>query len=144
MSRTATYLLATFILAGVQLSAADTSWTKVKELNSGAELRIYKRGARKPMNATFVDAADDRLIVVMKNEQTAIAKDGIDRIDARPAGAPRKPSVQKTDTQTEPDYTPRPNAGPPVPGSSSSSSVSWGNKPDFETIYRRSDEPSKK
>jgi hypothetical protein len=54
----------------------------VKELKSRAELRIYKKGAREPINATFDDATDDRLIVVVKNEQVAIPKEDIDRLDA--------------------------------------------------------------
>lgn len=40
------------------LLGADSSWTKVKELKSRAELRIYKKGAHEPINATFDDAND--------------------------------------------------------------------------------------
>jgi len=138
MSRIATFLFSTFILFGALLSGADVSWNKVKDLKTGSELRIYKTGSRKPIVATFYDATNDRLVVAVKKEQIAIARTDIDRIDARPVSASGRPSVQKTDTQTDPDYTPgRPFSGPPVPGSSSASSVSWGSKPDFETIYRR-------
>ena len=77
------YKTATFLLAATVLLAADSSWTQVKELKSRVELRIYKKGAREPISATFDDANDDRLIVVVKNEQVAIPKEDIDRLDAR-------------------------------------------------------------
>lgn len=144
MSRDATFIFVMFTCAAALLPGAETSWTKVKDLKGRAELRIYKKGAREPINATFDDASDERIIVVVRNEQTAIRKEDIDRIDARPLSPPRKMSVDKTEKKTEPDYTPRPNAGPPIPGTESSSNVSFGSKPNFETIYRRGDEPPKK
>jgi hypothetical protein len=136
--------IVTFMLAAAVLLGADTSWTRVKELKSRAELRIYKKGARAPINATFDDANDDRLIVVVKNEQVAIPKEDIDRLDARPAATPRKVSVQKTEKMTDPDPVPSPRAQAPIPGESTSSNVSFGgSKPDFETIYRRTAGPAK-
>ena len=144
MSKIATFLLAAAVLVATVLVAADTSWTRVKELKSRAELRIYKKGAREPINATFDDANDDRLIVVVKNEQVAIPKEDIDRLDARPAATPRKVSVQKTEKVTDPDPVPSPRAQAPIPGESTSSNVSFGgSKPDFETIYRRAPAPAK-
>lgn len=136
--------IATFMLAAAVLLAADISWTRVKELKSRVELRIYKKGAREPINATFDDANDDRLIVVVKNEQVAIPKEDIDRLDARPAATSRKLNVEKSEKVTEPDPVPNPRSGPARPGESSSSNVSFGgSKPDFETIYRRSAAPAK-
>lgn len=134
MRKIATFLLATAVLLG-----AETSWTRVKELKSRVELRIYKKGAREPINATFDDANDERVIVVVKNEQVAIPKEDIDRLDARPAATPRKINVQKTEKITDPDPVPSPRTVPAAPGESTSSNVSFGgSKPDFETIYRRS------
>lgn len=131
--------IATFILTAALLLGADISWTKVKDLKSRSELRIYKKGAREPINATFDDANDERIIVVIKNEQTAIPKADIDRIDARPAKTPRKLNVDSATKQTDPDPTQHRPSGAAVPGTSSSSSVSMGgeSRPDFETIYRR-------
>ena len=136
--------IATFLLAATVLLAADTSWTRVKELKTRAELRIYKKGAREPINATFDDANDDRLIVVVKNEQVAIPKEDIDRLDARAAATPRKINVDKTEKLTDPDPVPSPRAQAPIPGESTSSNVSFGgSKPDFATIYRRAAAPAK-
>ena len=138
MPRIAMHKIATFMLAAAVLLGADTSWTRVKEVKSRAELRIYKKGAREPITATFDDANDERLIVVVKNEQVAIPKEDIDRLDARPAATPRKLNVEKTEKVTEPDPVPNPRTGPAAPGESTSSNVSFGgSKPDFETIYRR-------
>ena len=132
------FRIITALFVAALLLAADNPWAKVKELQSRSELRIYKKGVREPITAVFDEANDDRIIVIVKDKQMAIPKEDIDRIDARP-GAARKMSVEKTDKRTEPDYVPRPNAGPPVPGTSSSSNVSFGGKPDFQTIYRRAE-----
>jgi hypothetical protein len=141
MSRIASFLFAAALLLG-----ADESWMRVKDLKSHSELRIYKKGAREPVIATFDEANDERILVVLKNSQVAIPKDDIDRIEARPAKSPRKVNVDSTVKQTDPDLTPHPNPGIPVPGTSSSSSVSLGgdSRPGFENIYRRPDGPSKK
>lgn len=132
--------LVTLIFVPALLLGADNSWTRVVNLQGHNELRIYKRGAREPVNATFAEANEERIVVVVKNKETAIPREEIDRIDARPIKTGgRKVNVDSTTTPTDPDLRPHPNAGPPVPGTSSSSTVSLGggNKPDFETIYRR-------
>ena len=83
---------------------------------------------------------------MVKDAQTAIPKDDIDRIDYRP---PQPGGRVKHETKT--DVNPPPGGNPPrgqldQPGSSSSSSSSVvvGSKPDFETIYRRSTGAPKK
>lgn len=137
--------ITTFILTAALVLGADVSWTKVKALQSRGELRICKKGAREPINATFDDANDERIIVVVKNEQVAIPKANIDRIDARPAKTTRKLNVESATKQTDPDSTPHRPAGADVPGTSSSSNVSFGgeSRPDFQTIYRRADGAAK-
>jgi len=51
-------------------AAVEKSWDKLKELKSGTELRIYKKGV--PILAVMDEATDDRLLVVVKNEQVVI------------------------------------------------------------------------
>ena len=80
-------MLRVLLLTLVTLTAfaAENSWDKVRELKTGTELRIIKKGARQPLIGTMDEANDERLIVVIKNEEIAIQKDDIDRIDFRPA-----------------------------------------------------------
>jgi len=133
------FRLATAFFVAALLLAADNPWAKVKELQDRSELRIYKKGVREPITAVFDEANDERIIVVVKDKQMAIPKEDVDRIDARPSTA-RKVTVEKTEKRTEPDYVPRrPNSEPPLPGTSSSSNIGFGNKPDFQTIYRRAE-----
>lgn len=132
MSRIVTVFFAAALLWG-----ADDPWAKVKDLKDRSELRVFRKGVHDPVTATLYEANDERIVVVVKNKQMAIPKEDVDRLDARPSDGQRKMDVQKTDKKTEPDYVPRPNAGPPIPGTSSSSNVSFGGKPNFETIYRR-------
>ena len=128
-----------FLLAATAVFAAEDSWNKVKDLKSGTELRIYKRGVKQPVMAKFDELNDENLVVATKSEQVAIAKADIDRIDYRPMKSGNKPVVEnKTTTSVEPPTT---SATAPhnaqVPSTSSSSSLSFG-KPEFEVLYRRS------
>src|SRR5260370_30645938 len=111
--------------------AADDLWAKVKALKSGTELRVYKRGSAQPLVVKMDEATDERLVFVDKKEQTSVAKEEIERIDARPAG--KRPVTKETKSTTnEPD--------PKNPGSTTSGSstgYSFGSRPDFETVYKR-------
>jgi len=122
--------------------AADDAWTKVKEIQSGADVRILKAGVKDLLTANFSEADDQRVIVVIKNTQMAIAKADILKLEARPVGSKRltkEEKMQKLDPAAE-------QAKPkvPVPGSkpvpdmqSSSTSVSFGSKPGFELVYHK-------
>ena len=135
-----------FSLTALTVLSADDPWAKVSELRSGTEIRFFRKNAKQPVAAKFDEATPERLVVVVKNEQVAIPRDEIDRIDARPArsGRVRPESTVTTKGPGEPDAH---RSGPPsaYPGSSTSTStgVSIG-KPDFETIYRRTAGPPKK
>jgi hypothetical protein len=130
--------IAIVLLAAVTAFAADDAWTKVRELKSGTELRIFKKGGLHPIIAKMEDAEADSLIIVDKNTETAIPRGLIDRIDYRPAKTSRitketRTSVEGPDAQTAAES--RDN----VPRETSSSSTSYviGGQPDYQTIYRR-------
>lgn len=142
MSKLFFFLL--FLLAAMTAFTADDPWAKVRDLKGGTELRIYKKGTAQPVLAKSDDVTGDNLIVVVKNEQVAIPKDQIDRIDYRPKPGSRLTTETKS-KPTDPDYTPGPpTRGPAVPGTSTSTSVGIGSKPDFELIYKRPTPPPKK
>ena len=112
------------LLGAVLAFAAEDPWTKVRELKSGTELRIYKRGVKQPVAARMDELTNDNLIVVVKNEQVAISRDEIDRVDYRPAQTGSRVKTETKVTRNEPD--PRPSSG-----------LAIHSKPGFETIYRR-------
>ncbi len=131
--------LAIVIAAAALAAAAENSWDKVKEMKSGTEIRIVRRGVAQPIESKFGDATDENVVIIVKNEQKAIPKEEIDRLDARPTGSSRVSTETKHTNE-------RPTAGPPqskptekpnVPGSTYSSGVNIGSKPAYETIYRR-------
>jgi hypothetical protein len=134
MIRPLLFLLA----AATAFAAAEDPWAKVKDLKSGTEVRVVKRGAAKPIEGKLDEARDDAVVVVVKNEQVSIPKDQIDRLDYRPKPGSR---IAKTGDakQTDPDPTPPVGMshGPAVPGTNYSSGLSIGSKPDYETLYRR-------
>jgi len=142
--------LAILLSAAALAAAAENPWDKVKELKSGTEIRVVRNGVAQPIEAKLDEARDDTLVIVVKNEQKAIPKDEIVRLDARPKGGSRITTETKTKTE-DPDPRPQgsPQSRPPVPGQSTSSGVSFGGKPAYETIYRRvahspANAPSKK
>src|SRR5437773_1812896 len=114
----------------IAFAAADP-WTKVKDLKSGTEIRIYKRGITAPVVGKVDEVYEDRISVVFKNEQVSIEKDMIDRLDARPPQTPRRVTSETKSKTENPDAKPPAgmNHGAPVPGSSSSTSLSLGSKP---------------
>jgi cell division protein FtsN len=86
------------------------------------------------------EANDERLVVVIKNEQQAIQKDDIDRIDFRPATKSKiakETRTSQTDSTQTSSVGPQPRGSQPGPSTSTTTSISGAPKPDFETIYRR-------
>jgi hypothetical protein len=128
-----------FLIATLTCLGAEDSWSKVRELKSGAEIRIFKKGSKQPVLAKIDEATEDKLMAVVKNEQVAFAKEDIDRLDARPTQARSRITMEtreSTEMSKEPANAAHPRSAD-VPTSSSSTNFSIGGKPDFETIYRR-------
>jgi hypothetical protein len=129
-----------FALATLTAFAADTPWDKVRDLKTGTELRIFKKGSRQPVVGAMDEANDERLVLVIKNEELAIPKDDIDRIDFRPATkshAVKETRTTQSDSTQTTSVGPQPKGSQPGPTSSTTTSISTASKPDFETIYRR-------
>jgi len=132
--------LALFLLAVSTAFCADDPWAKVRELKSGTEIRIFKKGSMQPVLAKMDEASADAVIVVVKNEQISIPKDQVDRLDYRPpqpGGRVKKEVTTKTETpDTRVGEAPVPHETPTQTTTTSTNYV-IGSKPDFETLYRR-------
>lgn len=143
MVRFAIFLLA----AGAALAAGDDTWSKVKELKSGTDVRVLKHGSMQPVLGKFDEAGDDRLILVVKNEQIAIPKDQVDRLDYRPP-PPRPSRETKTTVDNGPAKEPKMGMnGLDSPNSSTTSTttnVGIHGKGSFEILYRRPSTAPKK
>ena len=128
-----------FLLAGVIAFAADDPWAKVQALKSGTEIRVIKKGSTQPLIGKFDEATGERLIIVLKNEQVAIPKEQVDRLDYRPVGG--RVTVAGKTVQEDPSAAREPRAGmghePEGGATNTSTSVNLGSKPDFEMLYRR-------
>jgi hypothetical protein len=131
--------LAIVLLAAATAFAADDPWTKVRDLKSGTELRIFKKGGLHPIQAKMEQTNPDSLIIVVKNEELAIPRDQIDRIDYRPLRSggrvtkETRESVEAADAKTAAES---PNN---IPTESTSASTAYiiNPQPEFQTIYRR-------
>ena len=134
------------VLVGIVLTAFadDDAWAKVKQLKSGTEVRIFKVGDKAGVAAKFDEADDMRVVVVVKNEQKAIAKDEIEKLEARPSKGGGMRGMTRTESKTvatDPAAEagrPKPQGSAAAPGlSSTSSGVNFESKPAFELVYRR-------
>ncbi|HXK06698.1 MAG TPA: hypothetical protein VMS37_30160 [Verrucomicrobiae bacterium] len=131
------------LCAGMLAFGADDPWAKVKELKTGTELQVYKRGAAQPLNVKMDELTDENLVVINKNAQVAIPRDQIDRIDARPIARVRT-VTDTADAQKDAATDPRSNIpGPNQPpgtihqtSTTATNGVTW-TKQGFETVYRR-------
>jgi hypothetical protein len=134
--------LAIVFSAAALAAAADNPWDKVKELKSGAEVRIIRKGVAQPIEAKFDELTDENVLIVLKNEQKAIPREEVERLEARPKSGSRVSSETKH-TIERPGPTPqsKPTEKPNLPGETYSSGVNIGSKPAYETIYRRSPAP---
>jgi hypothetical protein len=141
--------IAILLLTAAAAFAADDAWTKVKQLKSGTEIRVVKKGSMQPVVGKIDEANDENLILVVKNEQIAVPKDQIDRLDARPAERSRYVKESKTTTnEGNPAHEPKAGMNGMDTGAgsgySSSTSVAIQGKGDFETVYRRPSPAPKK
>jgi hypothetical protein len=91
--------LAAFLLAASLASAGDTSdpWEKVKKLKTGSSLRIYKTGVGEPIAAQSADVTERKLIVIIKDAETAINKSEIDHVDYQPPATKTKSTTYSAD-----------------------------------------------
>ena len=134
------------LISVIAVFAADTvdPWKKVRELKSGTDVRIIRAGASSSIMAKFAELTDENLIVVVKNEQIAIPREKVFRIDSRP-----QKGVVTTETQinTASDSAstrsvPNPPNATPTNATSYSTGVAITEKTEFETIYRRAPAPA--
>lgn len=130
-------ILCVLIMVSVA-AAAEDGWGKVRELKSGTELRITKREAKQPLQAKLDEALEDKLLVVIKDEQVAIAKDDIERLEYRPSGARPVTAESRTSSGVETKgATPSAPHTRPGPTGSSTSSLTIGGKPGWQLLYQK-------
>ena len=130
------------LLLAFALLAPD-AWDKVKDLKGGSEVRIFKAGVKQPVIGLLEDAEDDRVLLVVKNEQVSIPKRDIERLEARPAKSRVKVQGETKSTEKVAGSSgvsqERMQRNPPQSGGNTSTStgVTVSGKPEFEVIYRR-------
>jgi len=122
------------MLAAAAVFAADDPWQNVKDLKSGTDLRVFRRGSNQPLLVHMGELTDDNLVVIDKKAERAIPREEIDRIDSRPP----KPTWVKEEKTSDKVNSDGRNS------SSYSSGYSKGSRGDFETIFRRAARPPKK
>ena len=124
------------LLAATALLTAEDPWVQVRELKSGAELRIYKLNTTQPLEAKFDRASEESLIVVTKAGQVSIPKELIERLDCR-----REPPTRLKDTRVDrkiaPNRAQTTNGTLPGVTTSVKTRLDIPSKPAFEKIYER-------
>jgi hypothetical protein len=103
---------------------ADDPWQKVKDLKTGSDIRIFRIGSAKPIEAKSGVVTDDKVVVALKKEDVAVNKSEIDHIDYRP---PRtRVKTESAQTTTDGNGT----------NNSWSSGMSWS-RDGWQTVYQR-------
>ena len=49
--------------------ADDDAWAKLRDVKSGAEIRVYKIGAAQPLAVKMGELTDENLVIIDKNKQ---------------------------------------------------------------------------
>lgn len=130
------------ISAVTAFAATDDSWSKVRDLKTGTEVRVVKTDSATPVIARFAELTDENLLVIVKDQEFAIAREKIERVESRQQKSRLTTESKSTTNSGEVDTTkPNPRARPLT---SYSSGVSIGDKVPFETIYRRNPAAVKK
>jgi hypothetical protein len=80
---------------------------------------------------------EESLLVVIKNEQVAVKREEIDRIDARQPGGVKVTRDSRVTQEMKADSAVAGRPGDVGSSTSSSTSLTIGGKPDFTTVYRR-------
>jgi len=134
------------LLAAATAFAADDPWTKVRDLKSGTELRIFKKGGFHPILAKMEEANPDSLIIVVKNEEMAIPREQIDRIDYRPLKTNGRVTKETRESVEGPDAQTAVLSPNNIPSQTSTASTNYviNGQPDYQTIYRRPPPETKK
>jgi hypothetical protein len=126
------------LAAAAAASGGGDPWTKVRELPGGSEVRIYKTGVRRPVEAKFHVLGEDALIVVVKNAEIAVAKHQIERVDARAAGSGSRAAMEtRRNVGTKEEAAVGRSKDPTLPPRSTSSGITIRSKPAYETVYQR-------
>lgn len=133
-------MLKTLLLLAIAAAApgGDDPWAKVRELPGGSEIRIYKAGVKRPVEAKFHAVGEDVLVVVVKNAEIAVAKEQIERVDARAARTGSRTAMEtRRNVGTKEEAAVGRSKDSTLPPRSTSSGVTIHSKPGFETVYRR-------
>ncbi len=125
------------LITALAALAAEDAWAKVRELKSGAELRIYKLNSKDPLLAKFDHAGDESLVVITRNGQVSVLKQEIDRIERR--REPRRPLVKETRTDRKVAAKGAETTSNTIPGATTTvkTGLDIPSKAAFETIYDR-------
>lgn len=67
-------------LAAISAFAADDPWTKVREIKSGTEIRVYKKGSKVPVVGKIDQATEDAVVIMLKKEEIEIEREEIGSI----------------------------------------------------------------
>jgi bifunctional DNA-binding transcriptional regulator/antitoxin component of YhaV-PrlF toxin-antitoxin module len=128
------------LLTALAVLAAEDPWVQVRELKSGAELRIYRVNTKQPLQAKFDRASDENLIVVTKTGQVSIPKELIERLDCRRAPSPQVVKDTRVDRKIGPKRVESANGTLPGVTTAVKTRLGVPSKSAFEKIYDRTPE----
>ena len=135
-----------FLFAAVAAASGDEDpWMKVRKVESGSEVRIYKTGKKKPVEGKFERASGESVVVLLKDAQVSIPKEQVERVDWRPvrSGSGVAMETARNVGSKEDSITGR-SKNSKLPPQSTATGIKIRPWVGYETIYRRAEAPPKK
>jgi hypothetical protein len=126
------------LLALAAAGAEDDPWARVRELARGVELRVWRTGEKQPLAARFDALSEESLVVIRRDGQAAIPRDGIERVECRAAdtGSRVAAEAHRVVGTSEEARLGRSKATA-LPPNSTSGGIRIHPRRGFETVYRR-------
>lgn len=135
-----------FLFAAIAAASGDEDpWTKVRKMESGSDVRVYRSGKKKPVEGKFEQASAESVVVLLKNAQVSIPREQVERVDWRPArngGGVAMETGRHVGTR-EAAATGR-SKDSNLPPRSTVTGIKIRPWVSYETIYRRAEAPPKK
>ena len=128
-----------FLIAAVAAASGDEDpWMRVRKLESGSDVRVYKSGKKKPVEGKFERASEESVVLLLKDAQVSIPKEQVERVDWRPVREGSGVAMETTrNVGTKEESITGRSKGSTLPARSTATGIKIRPWVGYEPVYRR-------